>query len=470
MIISIYINKTIIYLFIYCIFKVLLYSSISNFFSSFLPPLYLISISKLFSFILYVFQYKINQKIQSIENNNNINQVRNRNEQQLINIPANLNIRDISIYQSRKKIINICLIICASMLEVLFYASFNKWYEKDLTGNKRVFYYLINNKLFFLFILVFIYLVFYKKYNNIHNKLSLFLIFFSQIILYIMNYKENVKHYKLLIYSFLMNIIYAFQNFIEKEISENNIGRNISSPMVIMGTEGIFELIVVIILHIFVNSYFGKNQITDSIINISITVKYIFMMCCILLSEYVRIGTLKQYNPFYICFFEEIIYIFFSIFNYPDMELYYVFFHIILVISFFIFIETIELNFCGLNHSTQRYLREINGDLNDILLRIANISSISTGSHSDSSKNNDSGLVINEDVFNFDINNNETKIIFGKMENSDDLKEDDKSKNIKEDKDKDNNINNINIGEILDEEKDSFDYEEKNVFSNHLLK
>ena len=467
MIISVYINKTIIYLLIYCIFKVLLYTSITNFFSSFLPPLYLISISKLFSFVLYIFQYKINKKIQSIENDNNhINRERIRNEYQVINIPPNFNRLDNYIYQFRKNVINICLLICASMLEVVFYTSFNKIYEKDLIGNKRAFYYLINNRLCFLLVLVFIYLIFYKKFNKIHNILSLSLIFFSQIILYALNYKENDKHYKLLLYSFFINIIYSFQNFIEKEINENNnIGK--ISPMVIMGKEGTFELIIVIMLNIGVNSYFGINPFSGSVINISITVKFIFMMLCIILSEYVRIGTLKKYNPFYICFYEEIIYIFFSIYNYPHMELYYAFFHFVILISYSIFIEIIELNFCGLNHSTQRYIRERDDGLNEILQGIANISSISTGSHSDNSNNINDDLVFNEDIFNFEVNNNETKIIFGKMENSEDLIEDKNKYNLE---DKNKNIHNINIGEILDEDKDSCDGEEKNVFSNHLLK
>ena len=467
MLVSIYINKSLIYLLIYCIFKVLFYTSISNFFSSFLPPLYLISISKLFSFILYIFQHKISKKIQSIENNNNnnINRPILRNEVQRINPPENTNLninrREIHIFQLRKKLISWFLILCASILEVIFYASFNKMYEKDSIGNKRAYYYLINNKLIFLLLLAFLYLVFYRKFNNIHNILSLFLIVFSQTIIYVINYKENDKNYKLLIYSFFMNIIYASQNFIEKEINTNNNNRNKMSPMVIIGKEGIFELILVIILNVGFKCYFGKNPYSTSLIDAGYTVKIIFMMLCILLSEYMRTDILNKHDPFYICFYEEIIYVFFSIYFYPSKELYYLFFHIIIFISFFIFIETIELNFCGLNHSTKRYLREREfGNLDEILQGIANISSLSTGSHSDSTNQNNNDLIINEDVVNFDYNN-ETSIIIEKTENSDsgDLLEDDKNKyNIE-------NKNNINIGEILDEVDESNDGEHKNVFS-----
>lgn len=153
MIISFYPNKVLIYISIYCVFKVLFYISASNFFSSFLPSLYLISFSKIFSFILYKFQMKISKKIQSIENDENINSIQenNINEEQLINQPEQININRSAmyIYQLRKKLISLFLILCASILEVIFYASFNKMYEKDSIGSKRAFFYLNNNKFFF---------------------------------------------------------------------------------------------------------------------------------------------------------------------------------------------------------------------------------------------------------------------------------------------------------------------------------
>ena len=155
MIISFYPNKVLIYISIYCVFKVLFYISASNFFSSFLPSLYLISFSKIFSFILYKFQMKISKKIQSIENDENINSIQenNINEEQLINQPEQININRSAmyIYQLRKKLISLFLILCASILEVIFYASFNKMYEKDSIGSKRAFFYLNNNKFSFSF-------------------------------------------------------------------------------------------------------------------------------------------------------------------------------------------------------------------------------------------------------------------------------------------------------------------------------
>ena len=143
------------------------------------------------------------------------------------------------------------------------------------------------------------------------------------------------------------------------------------------------------------------------------------------------------------------------------------------MISFFVFIETIELNFCGLNHSTQRYLREREyGNLNEILQGIANISSLSTGSHTGSSdeyNNNNNDLIINDDNininFNLDINNiNEINLFIGKIdkENSEDLNDGGNKIKIEDDE------NNINIGKILDEEE-NFDGEQKTVFSNHLI-
>lgn len=468
MFISFYINKSLIYLLIYVIFKILFYISASNFFSSFLPTLYFISITKLFSFILYLFKTKISKKIESIENNGNVNRQENRNQEQLINPPNNFNLnrRALNIYNLRRKLISIFLILCASILEVIFYASFNKMNENDEIGNRRAFYYLTNNKLCFLLELAFIYMVFCKKFNNVHNILSLFLIFFSQTIIYIINYEENDKHYDLLLYGFFMNAIYASQNFIEQEINADN--RKSLPTMVIMGNEGIIELFLVFMFNVGVDWYFDKNSIPDYIVDVSIIVKCIFLMLCILLSEYARIETLNQYDPFHICFYEEIIYVFFTIYHYPSNELYYLFLHIIIILSFFIFIETIELNFCGLNHSTKRYLREREfGNLNEILEGIANISSLSTGSGSggsnDNNRNND--LFINEDNNIFDINNSdEINIITGKIESIENSKDDDKNKNSIED-----NKININIGKILDEDEESYDEEQKNVFSNHLI-
>ena len=467
MFILIYINKKLIYLLIYCTFKILLYISGSNFYSSFLPILYLISISKLFAFILYKFQTVIMKKIQSIENNNNNNIYHEIiNEEQLINPPQNLNMngREMYIYNLRRKLIFIFFIICSSILEVIFYASFNKIYENDLIGNKRAYYYLVNNKLCFLLELTFIYLIFHKKYNNIHNILSLFLILISQIIIYILNYEENDKNIMLLLYSFFMNIIYSSQNYIEKEFNKGNNNNQKVSPMVIMGSEGIFELILVIIFNIGVKWYFGKNPISYYLIDMSISIKCIFMMLCILLSEYIRIETLNKYNPFYICFYEEIIYIFFSMYNYPSTEINYLFFHIFIILSIFIFIEVIELNFCDLNHYTERYLRQREfGDINDILEGIENISSLSTGSHSKSENenNNRNNDLINEDIFNFNINNNnEINIISGNLGNNEDINED--NKDISED-----NKNKINIGKLSDEDEESYDDGQKNVFSSN---
>ena len=396
------------------------------------------------------------KKIQSIENNN-INQQEIINEDQLL-IPIQIINRNRN--NLRRTLIFIFFILCSSILEVIFYSSFNKMYEKDLTGNKRAFYYLTNNKLCFLLELTFIYFIVHKKYNKIHNVLSLFLILFSQIIIYILNYEENDKHYGLLLYGFFMNIIYSSQNYIEKEFNNNN--NQTISPMVIIGSEGIFELLLVIMFNIGVKWYFGTNLISKNLFSASITFKCILMMLCIFLSEYVRLETLNKYNPFYICFYEELIYIFFSIYNYPYKELNYCFLHIIIIISIFIFCEIIELNFWGLNHYTQRYLREGEfGNMNEILEGIANISSLSTGSHTGSSgeDNNNGNDLFNEGILNSDINNNnEIDIICGVLVNNKDLSE------VKK-----HNINNINIGELLDKEEENYDVGQKSVFSNHLI-
>ena len=495
MFISIYISKTLIYILIYCVFKLLFYISAKNFFSSFIPILYFLSITKIFSFILNLFKVKITKKIQSIENNDNINQnhrplIQNAQQVQQQNNNNNnvnriRNRRRFNLNNFRRKLISLFFILCASILEVIFYASFNKMNEKDDIGFKRAFYYLTNNKLCFLIELAFIYLVFYKKYNNVHNILSLFIIFFSQIIIYILNYEENDKNYSLLLYIFFLNILYASQNVIEKEINGEHI--NNIPTMVIMGYEGIMELILVFILNIGVDWYYGQSPYDINFVDTSIVVKTIFMMLCILLSEYVRIDLLNKFDPFYICFSEEIIYIFFTSYYFPSKQLNYLFFQILIIISFLIFIETIELNFCGLNHSTQRYIREREyGNLNDIMEGIANISSLSTGSNSGSGSNEhnnrDNDLFIDEDIFNFDLNNqgdvDNIDIISGKNDDNEESNDDNifksdgnnqNNNNININTNKSKNNANINIGKLLDDEDESCDDEHKNVFSNHLI-
>ena len=480
MLISIYMSKTLILILIYCVFKILFYSSASTFFKSFLPTLYFISITKLFSFILFLIKTKITKKIQSIENpnNNNLDEIINEEhiiEDNNINIQHNLNRREMHIYNIRKKLILIFLIICSSILEIIFYASFNKMNKNDSLGKKRALYYLKNNKLCFLLELTLIYYFFYKKYINIHNILSLFLLFFSQFFTYILNY-ENNKHYSLLLYSFFMNILYASQNFIEKEI--NGEKENKISPMIIMGFEGIVELFVVFIFNIWVDWYFGESPIKGYLIDSKIVIKSIFMMLCILLSEYIRLDILNKHNPFYICLCEEIIYISCFIYYYPIKEFKFLFFHFVIIFFYLVFIETIELNFCGLNHNTQRYLIERRNY--DFINGITNISNLSTGSSSHNNENNNRNnnnddLLINDDILNFNIINNNEKILLyeEKIEKSGNSSSEE-DKYIINNEDSINNINdinisNINIGRIIDEDNERDDEEKNNVINNNLI-
>lgn len=99
MLISIYSNKSLIYLFIYCVFKFIFYIALTKYFSSFLYPLYLISISKIFTFLLY----KIKFKIQSIENNENISRRRLENQEVLINNQQNNNNNNLIVNNGRRR-------------------------------------------------------------------------------------------------------------------------------------------------------------------------------------------------------------------------------------------------------------------------------------------------------------------------------------------------------------------------------
>ena len=447
MLISLYSNKSLIYLFIYVVFKFIFYMALTNLFSSFLPSLYLISISKIFTFLLYKLKYKI----QSMEENDNILR-RIGNQEQLINNQShnnnqsnNANLDEIG-FNRRKKVISWIMIFCISVLELIFYALFNKILEDDT--NQRGYYYLMNNKLFFLLLLSFLYLGFLNKYNNKHNILAIILLIIFQLTIYVINYIYFFQNYLFIIYSFFLNIIYSIQNFFEKKLIIINDNHE-KHTMYIASEEGIIELIIVIILTIGIYWCLGSVPTFPFLQDYTLTVKIIFLSSCIIFTEFVRLDTLKDYNPFYICFFEEIIYICFWIYNSFDRELTYIIFHLINIFAFFVFIEVIELNFSGLNQKTERFLREREFELLNLMIEgVGSGSSLSTGSNSrgNSDHNNDNQdqnheIILNEQI-NIGIfdNNENNHLIENYCEVFDDNQKDD---NIKE------NFDNINIGPIL---------------------
>ena len=462
MLVSIYSNKSLIYLLIYSIFKFIFYIALTNYFSSFLPSLYIISISKIFTFILY----KIKNKIQSIENDDDRSRRRAENQEQLIirllpDINDGLNDnRNHRQFIRRRKLISWTVIFCISILELIFYAMFNKIFEEDT--NKRSDYYLMNNKLFFLLLLTFLYLCIYKKYNNKHNIVALVILILSQIGIYIVNYLKIYQNSLFFIYSFLMNIMYCLQNFFEKKLIIINDNHE-KHTMYIASEEGILELAIVIILTIAVKWYFGTVPTMPFLNDYTLTIKFIFMALCILLTEFIRLDTLFKYNPFYVCFFEEIIYISFWIYNSPEKEITYIIFHLLNLFALLIFIEVIELNFCGLNQKTERYLRERELELlNQLTDGTGNSSSLSTGSNSGGNNdvNNNSNdnqeqnhEIILNDEFNLDIfddNRNSNNIIIGKDNNYGELILDNGKDNII----KNEVYKDINFGNIFDDDEE----------------
>ena len=461
MLVSIYSNKSLIYIFSYAVFKFIFYVALTNYFSSFLYSLYLISITKIFSIILY----KIKSKIQSIENNDNTLRRIETEESLIHNHIMNNNINGNGRERHslrRKKILSLIFIFFASVFEMTFYALFNKVYEED--PNRRGYYYLMNNKLFFLLFLTIMYLGIYKEYNNKHNILAIILLGISQIAIYFINYVINFGNIFFVLYSFFMNVIYSIQNFIEKRLIIINDNHE-KHTMFIASEEGILELVIVIILTIAVKWYFGVELTMPFSNDYALTIKFILVALCILLSEFIRMDTLYKYNPFYICLSEEIIYISFSIYNSPEKELGYLTFHLVNLIAIFIFIEVIELNFCGLNQRTERFLRERELDrLNQIIEGIGSNSSLSTGSNSggnnenNNENNNDNEvheneheIILNDDLLNLDVfdNNDNKNLLIENDEYLDNIFEENKNDNII-----DNDVNiNFNIGKMFDDEE-----------------
>jgi hypothetical protein len=440
MLISIYSNKSLIYLFIYCVFKFIFYIALTKYFSSFLYPLYLISISKIFTFLLY----KIKFKIQSIENNENISRRRLENQEVLINNQQNNNNNNLIVNNGRrrnsnrrKKILSWIVVFSVSILELIFYGLFNKVHDED--SNKRGYFYLMNNKLFFLSNLSVLYIAIFKKYRNKHNILAIIALIISQIGIYFTNYINIFENSLFLIYSFFMNIIYSLQNFFEKKLIEINDNHE-KHTMYIISEEGILELLIVVILTIAVKWYFGSVPTMPFLNDYTLTIKFIFLALCILLTEFIRMDALYKYNPFYICFFEEIIYIGFFIYNTPEKEITYIIFHLINIFAFLVFIEIIELNFCGLNQRTERFIRERELDrLNNLIGGLESASSsLSTGSNSggnidiinNNNNNQDQGheIILNDDLLNLDIfdNNYNNNILLDKDEIDNEILLDDK--------------------------------------------
>ena len=438
MLISIYSNKSLIYLFIYCVFKFIFYIALTKYFSSFLYPLYLISISKIFTFLLY----KIKFKIQSIENNENISRRRLENQELLINNQQNNNNNNLIVNNGRrrnsnrrKKILSWIVVFSVSILELIFYGLFNKVHDED--SNKRGYFYLMNNKLFFLSNLSVLYIAIFKKYRNKHNILAIIALIISQIGIYFTNYINIFENSLFLIYSFFMNIIYSLQNFFEKKLIEINDNHE-KHTMYIISEEGILELLIVVILTIAVKWYFGSVPTMPFLNDYTLTIKFIFLALCILLTEFIRMDALYKYNPFYICFFEEIIYIGFFIYNTPEKEITYIIFLLINIFAFLVFIEIIELNFCGLNQRTERFIRERELDrLNNLIGGLESASSsLSTGSNSGgnidiiNNNNQDQGheIILNDDLLNLDIfdNNYNNNILLDKDEIDNEILLDDK--------------------------------------------
>ena len=382
MLISFYESKSLIYIIVYCIFKVLFYFSSFNFFSSFIPTLYLISFTKIISFILGIFQFKYSKRFPNQNNNNANNIIQNQNDnniqqnnlENLEQIDRNLNSTFIFLDNKKRKKY-ICLIICSAILELIFYSSFNKIYDNDSIGNKRAIFYLVDNKFFLLLLGTFFYFYIHEKQYYIHHIVSLLFIFLCQVSIYFINYENNTQNFGLLSYAFFMNIIFALQNYIERELATDNKS---SSFLFILGLEGLFELTLIIILNLVLKKYFTvSNYYPEDYSTGSITFKSLLLILCFLLTEYIRMSTIKDYGLFHLCFCEELVYIFFTIYYFSNLELRYVAFHVIIVFLFLVLIEVIELNFWSLNHNTERFMREREFQL---LINRNNISQASTGS------------------------------------------------------------------------------------------
>ena len=349
--------------------------------------------------------------------------------------------------------LSLALVFCISILELVFYALFNKIHDRD--SNRRGYYYLMNNKLFFLLNLTLFYICFYKKYNDKHNILAIVILVLSQISIYFINYGIIFSNSLFLIYSFFLNIIYSFQNYFEKKLIIINDSHE-KHTMYITSEEGILELAILIILTIAVKWYLGVVPTMPFLNDYTLTAKFVFMALCILLTEFIRLDTLYKYNPFYICFYEEIIYISFWVYNTPDKELTYIIFHLINIFAILVFIEVVELNFCGLNQRTERFLRERELEqLNQMIDGMGSGSSLSTGSNSggNNDSNNDNQeqnheIILNDNL-NFDIfeNNNHNIINL-----NDDIQDDLLNDNNKDNLIKNEIYNDINVGQIFDDD------------------
>ena len=262
--------------------------------------------------------------------------------------------------------------------------------------------------------LLFLYLIFrilHKMNFYKHQYLSFLIIFFFDLmkfLVFIFAIKIKEINFNLsydLLYLIPL-IIYVLIGSIQIYLIKRYLYNKYFSPFFVIFIEGIvFEIISIILLPIFLNVECGKDLQPilcemKSVSSLAIILN-IFQGILVSIKEFLRIKILDDFTVFHIMILDSIgilvddIYSLISDYNTPQLIL-SIFTFLITILFLSIFIEIIELNFCGLNFNLKKNITRRAVVEKDKIYDINNI-------NEDEDEDNNSEIILNNDKKDEDI-------------------------------------------------------------------
>ena len=311
----------------------------------------------------------------------------------------------------------------------------DKQKQKQENGNNKVVYLYSNTSkkmslknyliLFLIFLLHYILIIFgpeiyliiyddkFKIFSNefivpISLLFLIFFFFFLKFLVFIFAIKIKEINFNLsydLLYLIPL-IIYVLIGSIQIYLIKRYLYNKYFSPFFVIFIEGIvFEIISIILLPIFLNVECGKDLQPilcemKSVSSLAIILN-IFQGILVSIKEFLRIKILDDFTVFHIMILDSIgilvddIYSLISDYNTPQLIL-SIFTFLITILFLSIFIEIIELNFCGLNFNLKKNITRRAVVEKDKIYDINNI-------NEDEDEDNNSEIILNNDKKDEDI-------------------------------------------------------------------
>ena len=209
-----------------------------------------------------------------------------------------------------------------------------------------------------------------------HISFAIFTIILDIIIIIKSNFNFQTKYY---FYYIILAFLFQLCDVIEIIYQQYLMYKKFISRYKVCGLIGMMEsiaIIIIIIINFNYENFMCLNgnypillDIKDILKNINIPLEILKVIACFLgfvITNFIYINILYYFNPCYL----EIYYIIYSFifflinnknnFDKKDIIIFCISF-IFLFISLSIYLEFIELNFCGLNENTIRYILEMHG-------------------------------------------------------------------------------------------------------------